>query len=845
MGVPAFFRWLAQKYPKIVQPVCEANGEVTSADLLGANPNGTEFDNLYLDMNGIIHPCANPQRYGMARPTSEEEIMASIFAYIDHLFTMIRPRKLVYMAIDGVAPRAKMNQQRARRFQAARASKLEAASSKVNKEEITIEDDQKSFKFDTNTITPGTPFMARLATCLRYYVVQKMNTEPAWKKIKVIISDAGVPGEGEHKIMDFIRRQRAEPTYNPNTKHVLYGLDADLIMLALASHEPHFKILREDVLRMEILDRRLENANRHNRLQGKPLNLTKSRRIPFIFLHINVLREYLCVELSVPGRPFNLERAIDDWVCLCFFVGNDFLPHLPALEIKERALDKLVEYAKAHFQKTGKYLTNCGTLNMSAVQDILSQVAEAEAVILQNRLAREQATRNSILNQENLVAANLVNVVDSPDDHAESDKPEEIYSEMPIDQGEESSLSDQQDTKSEAEGSPDDAVVVLNNGQGNPSMDTSETIISPCLVPSPPPVEMEIAEELEMLCPHEGGYEGSYYQLKFHVAPGDVEFRRQVCRAYLEGLSWVLRYYYHGCPSWSWYYPYHYAPLAADFKDTDQSPLDFPPSQPIRPLEQLMSVLPAASRACLPSAYANLMVAPQSEIIEFYPETFELDFNGKKYDWQAVVLLPFIDAQKLHGALEKVNDTLNAEELRRNTLGNNILLVGPDDPLHGNLGQTYAAHKDSITNEPVKLSPTAFSRMSGLVRCIPNFVPCTTYPSPFQSPDLTAIDNNACLMVMFDLPCYRPSRWHTIDLLPGLCVPKPKLTSRDIKSIRQEKTNMLPRKRGLAPCGNGGHAKVQKTLFGRLVVASATQPPSTETQNITPPAAADSSKEHK
>ena len=149
--------------------------------------------------------------------------------------------------------------------------------------------------------------MARLGRWLRHWSFTALNAE-APPPYRIVLSDASVPGEGEHKAVAYIRAQRHAPGYDPRTRHVIHGLDADLIMLALATHEPHFCILRD------------------GRRRGPAFELVR----------IDTLREYLEREMRDADwrgvrQGFDLERAIDDFVFLCFFVGNDFLPSMPGL----------------------------------------------------------------------------------------------------------------------------------------------------------------------------------------------------------------------------------------------------------------------------------------------------------------------------------------------------------------------------------------------------------------------------------------------------------------------------------------------------------------------------------
>lgn len=89
--------------------------------------------------------------------------------------------------------------------------------------------------------------MTRLSEQLLWFINKKTTEDAAWQGPEIILSGHDVPGEGEHKVMEYIRLAKAQPGYNPNVRHCLYGLDADLIMLGLLSHDPHFALLREEV----------------------------------------------------------------------------------------------------------------------------------------------------------------------------------------------------------------------------------------------------------------------------------------------------------------------------------------------------------------------------------------------------------------------------------------------------------------------------------------------------------------------------------------------------------------------------------------------------------------------
>ena len=811
--MPALFRWLSRKYPKIITPVYEdPPEEIGGPQYSDPNPNG-ELDNLYLDMNGIVHPCSHPEH--KPAPETEDEMFLDVFKYTDRVLMMARPRKVLMIAVDGVAPRAKMNQQRSRRFRSAQEAKIadEEKQRQIKERELRGESIDEAIKgkrsWDSNAITPGTPFMDKLATALRYWVAYKLTSDPGWANVQVIISDATVPGEGEHKIMNFIRLQRLDPEYDPNTKHCIYGLDADLIFLGLATHEPHFRVLREDVFanqsrQLRVLDQILMTQEQKDSLAAQ------DARKPFLWLHINVLREYLETELFVPHLPFtfDVERAIDDWIFMCFFVGNDFLPHLPSLDVRDNGIDILLGCWKRVVPKLKGYITCDGNLNVESVEKLMNALTYKEAEIFRKRHEQEKrreendkrrkvfqeedrALKNQYLSQVSkgqdkapLVADTQMPLMTTSGEvvegYAKLSNRDIVHHRDVITKANMLNAEAAAELKKLLDGGMDNSTD-QQDSETNEQSNASETLEQPS---RKRPLESELPtpdENGDAVRMWEPGYHDRYYQTKFHLTTQEEidETRRGLVRSYLEGISWALLYYYQGCPSWQWYYPYHYAPFAADFVNVSdiigEEGIKFDLGTPFRPYEQLMAVLPAASGHNLPEVFRDLMSNPDSPIIDFYPEEFEIDMNGKKMSWQGIALLPFIEEKRLLLVLESRYPELTDDERDRNTLKSEVLVMSAQNVNYNRFSEIYKS-----TDEKTITFGCSATNLAGTIFKNDHFQLEGLTKFPLSCGDMPDIDNVEYFLSSYHMP---PKKRGKSMLLCGYISHQPVLTQDDKNTI--------------------------------------------------------------
>ncbi|KIW98615.1 uncharacterized protein Z519_00276 [Cladophialophora bantiana CBS 173.52] len=673
MGVPKFFRWLSERYPAISQLIAENRIP--------------EFDCLYLDMNGIIHNCTHKDSDSPSFRMTEDKMFIAIFNYIEHLFGKIKPKKLFFMAVDGVAPRAKMNQQRSRRFRTA--LDAEKAREKAIKEGVEL---PKEDPFDSNCITPGTEFMARLTKQLKYFISKKVSEDVDWQGVEVVLSGHEVPGEGEHKIMEYIRQAKAQPGYDPNVRHCLYGLDADLIMLGLLSHDPHFCLLREEV-----------TFGRQSQKKSKELEHQN-----FYLMHLCIVREYLELEfqdLKQEGAlefDYDMERIIDDFILMAFFVGNDFLPNLPNLHINEGALALMFQKYKQILPRLGGYINEHGVINLQRLDVLLNELAEVEDRFFEAEYAGAKwidAKRNGQSADEPLTTSRGPVRVSPEQKHLfkqvkkyfvspvnkdpATRQPLSLPSTLPARdrkfvQQLATDLNLQWSTKEDEDGNRFlqlEFPVKGEEAESDEDDEESELAIMRVLKRYENAKVEESTDEQaqqDMQKKYDQKFrewKDQYYKEKFGWGLENEEGLRKLTENYVQGLQWVLYYYYRGVASWPWFYQYHYAPMISDVKRGLGADMNFQLGQPFRPFQQLMGVLPDRSKKIVPAVYHDLMTSKESPIIDFYPRDFALDMNGKKQEWEAVVKIPFIDERRLLDAMAPKDALLTEDEHLRNDFG--------------------------------------------------------------------------------------------------------------------------------------------------------------------------------
>ena len=352
MGVPRLFPFTKNTFKKSIRYF--RHGQYKQS-----------VDHLMVDANCLLHAaCQEVYHYGAnnspidryAKMTDDEKLRKVcdlFFESLKDIVSTIEPKKVLYLTLDGPAPLAKQAQQRQRRFVSAR-TRLEASID----------------KFDSNSITPGTIFMHEVTKYLNYAIRQEMNTN--WMNFTVHFSPCTVPGEGEHKLMDYIR---SLPLMSQNfDSFCMFGPDGDLIMLTLSAHVPNMFLFREDQYNL---------GHYHLLDMGK-------------------IREQM-PRLFSSKLTRNLDILVDEFVFLGFFVGNDFLPKVQMFHLLEDGLGMML---KTH-SSIGKMITKKSKINFEGIKDFVREISKSEYKFIQDQSTTDPSVRNGAKFRNNTLFSHM------------------------------------------------------------------------------------------------------------------------------------------------------------------------------------------------------------------------------------------------------------------------------------------------------------------------------------------------------------------------------------------------------------------------------------------------------
>ena len=335
MGIPVFFKTIVSQYPDELLE--------TSLTLV------QDIDILCLDLNCLIHPCCR-SIMETDDPLNESKMIASIISSIEHLVTYTRLTDTLYIAIDGVAPKAKMKQQRQRRHKSAYETNANS--------------------WNTNAISPGTHFMRDLHRTLRQWMIEK-------HPYQILLSDSDEVGEGEHKILHYLRGLKRD---TKDTYVSIYGLDADLIMLGLLSEIPNLYLLRERTeYNVEGLDEE------------------------YLYLNISALRQCILRDIGISSK-YGDHVVIHDYIFLCFLLGNDFINHGITLSLRYNGLSHLLRVYQSLQEIYQGYYRLIDTslphlIHFTFFKELIRDIAKQEPRIMGERTRAREKQSNRLYTQ--------------------------------------------------------------------------------------------------------------------------------------------------------------------------------------------------------------------------------------------------------------------------------------------------------------------------------------------------------------------------------------------------------------------------------------------------------------
>ena len=370
MGIPYYFSYIIQNHSKIIKNIKHV----------------IKVENLYLDCNSIIYDSIHYLET-LSENVTEDNIITQVLKNIDNYILSVKPSNIIFIAFDGIAPVAKLEQQRQRRYKTLYQKKIYNNIFKINTE-----------KFNTSFITPGTEFM----NLLNENIINYFSAPDKYDENNVILSLSDEIGEGEHKIFNYIRENAKDLSESVN---VVYGLDADLIMLCMN----HISICKNIYLYRET-PTFIKDINKS--LDPNCCYLLDMTELSHIIS--NNMSQHI-TQLNVLQKNEN-KNTIYDYIFLCFLLGNDFLPHFPSINIRTGGIHKLLNAYQDTLNSPNTFLIYNNKIQWKNVRKLVLFLLNNEEKYLQDEMKlRDKQEKNNYYDKPSASAVSASSQGETPE----------------------------------------------------------------------------------------------------------------------------------------------------------------------------------------------------------------------------------------------------------------------------------------------------------------------------------------------------------------------------------------------------------------------------------------------